>query len=56
MCRRLIINAGIVKTACRVSEDEYIVINTRDWVFNDDSLSALNSNAGSARNPSCLPE
>ena len=38
MCRRLIINAGIVRTVCRVGPDEYVVINTRDWVFNDDSL------------------
>ena len=38
MCRRLIINAGIVKTVCRTAPDKYIVINTRDWVFNDDSL------------------
>lgn len=38
MCKRLIINAGIVKTVARVAEDEYIVINTRDWVFNDDSI------------------
>ena len=41
MCRRMIINAGIVKTVCRVGVDEYVTINTRDWVFNDDSLSAL---------------
>jgi len=38
MCRRFIINAGIVKTVCRTGKDEYISINTRDWVFNDDSL------------------
>ena len=38
MCRRLIINAGITKTVCRVSEDEYTVTNVRDWVFEDDSL------------------
>jgi len=38
MCRRLIINAGIVKTVCRVGENDYAIINTRDWVFNDDSL------------------
>ena len=43
MCRRLIINSGIVKTLCRVGVDEYIVINTRDWVFNDDSISDLTS-------------
>ena len=38
MCRKLIINAGIVKTVCRTDADKYIVINTRDWVFNDDSI------------------
>jgi len=38
MCRRLIINAGIEKTVCRIGEEEYIVIHTRDWVFNDDSI------------------
>jgi len=38
MCRRLIINAGIVKTVCRVNADEYVVVNTRDWVFGDDSI------------------
>jgi dCMP deaminase len=38
MCRRLIINAGIKKTVSRVSDDKYTVTNTRDWVFNDDSM------------------
>ena len=38
MCRRFIINAGITRTVCRIGPDEYTVINTRDWVFNDDSL------------------
>jgi len=38
MCRRLIINSGIVKTVCRTDPEKYIVINTRDWVFNDDSI------------------
>ena len=41
MCRRFIINAGIVKTVCRVDERKYIAINTRDWVFSDDSLTDL---------------
>ena len=41
MCRRLIINAGIEKTICRTGEDKYTVTQTRDWVFNDDSLSAV---------------
>jgi len=38
MCRRLIINAGIVKTICRVVGGKQVSINTRDWVFNDDSI------------------
>jgi len=38
MCRRLIINSGIEKTVCRIREGKYIVIHTRDWVFNDDSI------------------
>jgi len=41
MCRRLIINAGIITTICRTGADKYTVINTRDWVFNDDSLEAV---------------
>jgi len=38
MCRRLIINSGIVRTVCRINKDEFEVIHTRDWVFNDDSI------------------
>jgi len=38
MCRRLIINAGIEKTVCRTDAENYIVVNTRDWVFSDDSI------------------
>jgi len=38
MCRRLIINSGIEKTVCRVRNGKYVVIHTRDWVFNDDSI------------------
>jgi len=41
MCRRLIINAGIERTVCRISEDKNIVVNTRDWIFNDDSLEIM---------------
>jgi len=39
MCRRFIINSGITKTVCRLSENEYVITDTRDWVFNDDSVS-----------------
>jgi len=38
MCRRLIINAGIIRVVCRTGENEYTITNTRDWVFNDDSI------------------
>ena len=38
MCRRLIINSGIVRTVCRVSADEFVIVNSRDWVYNDDSM------------------
>jgi len=38
MCRRMIINAGIEKIVCRINSDEFEVVDTRDWVFNDDSL------------------
>ncbi|MCL2078282.1 MAG: deaminase [Oscillospiraceae bacterium] len=38
MCRRLIINSGIETTVCRVPGGKYVVIHTRDWVFNDDSI------------------
>jgi len=43
MCRRLIINSGVEKTVCRVGNDRYVVINTRDWVYNDDSINNLTS-------------
>lgn len=41
MCRRLIINAGIARVLCRVSQDTYTMTNVRDWVFNDDSINLL---------------
>ena len=38
MCKRLIINAGIHRVICRISEDDYTVTSVRDWIFNDDSI------------------
>jgi len=38
MCKRLIINAGIATIIIRNTKEDYTVINTRDWIFNDDSL------------------
>ncbi len=38
MCRRLIINAGIVRVVIRETDESYSVVNVRDWVYDDDSL------------------
>jgi len=38
MCKRLIINAGIVQVIIRDSKDSYRTINVDDWIANDDSL------------------
>lgn len=39
MCKRVILNAGISRVVIRDTAEEYRVINTRDWIDNDDSLS-----------------
>ena len=39
MCKRVILNAGIERVVIRDSETEYRVINTSEWIENDDSLS-----------------
>ena len=41
MCKRLIINAGIEKVIARNTSEEYTVVNVRDWVYNDESISTL---------------
>lgn len=38
MCKRLIINSGIVKVIIRDSKDRYREINVDSWVEDDDSL------------------
>ncbi len=38
MCKRCIINAGIVKVISRKSDGEIIVTNVEDWIKNDESL------------------
>ncbi len=38
MCKRLIINAGIEKVIVRTAPSQYRVIEVRDWVENDESL------------------
>ncbi len=39
MCKRVILNAGIEKVVIRDTPDEYRVVNTVDWIKDDDSLS-----------------
>lgn len=39
MCKKLILNAGIAKVYIRDTADEYRVIDTIDWITDDDSLS-----------------
>ena len=43
MCKRLIINAGIAEVVCRTGKETYTVTNTRDWVYDDDSLVDVDS-------------
>ena len=39
MCKRQIINAGIERVIVRDTKDEYRVIEVKDWITDDDSLS-----------------
>lgn len=38
MCKRLIINSGIVKVVIRSDREQYRVINVDEWIKNDESL------------------
>ena len=38
MCRRMVINAGISTVIIRETGNDYTIVNVRDWIFNDDSL------------------
>lgn len=38
MCRRLIINAGILRVVIRNTKTKYSVVNAEDWIREDDSL------------------
>ena len=41
MCKRLIINSGIVAVCIRDDKDNYRIIDTKDWLDNDDSLTGV---------------
>ena len=38
MCRRQIINSGIVKVVARTDEDDFTVTNVDEWILKDDSV------------------
>ena len=38
MCKRLIINAGIIRVVVRLDEQNYKVIPVLDWIENDESM------------------
>ena len=39
MCKRQVINAGIMHVIIRDTKDEYRIINVQKWIENDESLS-----------------
>ncbi len=41
LCRRFIINAGIVKVVCRISRDDCTVTDVEEWIKNDESLQLM---------------
>ena len=41
MCKRMVLNAGIAKVVVRDTKTEFRVIDTTEWIENDDSLSGI---------------
>ncbi len=41
MCKRMIINAGIEKVYVRDTKDDFRMIDVKDWVDDDESLTAM---------------
>ena len=41
MCKRQVINAGIVRVVVRDDKENFRVIEVEDWIENDDSLSGV---------------
>ena len=41
MCKHMVINAGIEKVVIRDDDDNYRVVDVRDWVEDDESLSGM---------------
>ena len=38
MCRRTIINSGIEKVISRIGDNDYVVVDVREWIENDDTV------------------
>lgn len=38
MCKRLIINSGIIEVVIRVDKEKYKIIDVNEWINNDESL------------------
>ena len=41
MCKRLVINAGIMTVVIRIDENNYKVIPVSTWIENDESLEGI---------------
>lgn len=41
MCKRLIINAGILRVVVRISSSEFRIFSVQDWIDNDESLNGI---------------
>lgn len=41
MCKRVVINAGIKRVIIRDTENEYRIIEVKDWIENDESLDGV---------------
>ena len=41
MCKRMVLNAGIAKIVVRDTKTDFRVIDTAEWIENDDSLSGV---------------
>ncbi len=41
MCKRQVINAGIVQVIVRDTKEDFRIINVDEWIENDDSLSGV---------------
>ena len=41
LCKRMIINAGIVKVYIRNTKEKYTEVDVNDWIINDESIAGI---------------